>query len=587
MIYSVYLLFTLIMAELLSNLNIFNATAIRNTTLLFIVVLIVVFIKNSRLQDLSITSVLKLKTNKILILLPIVTVSALVSGIFIAQNLWDAMKDNLPRYLHWFQNGNLDYYFTVIPMQYVAPPVPDLLFAQMFAIFSNDRFLFLPTLISILVASFFVYKIAFLLTENISVSVLAFILSLLVPSQVAFMSSTHTDPVSTALVVILLYYAILSTKSIDQKLVYKMLLLMPLFITIKTTGLIFSIPIYLFVIYRHRKFIFNHLAKNLMVFLFLIIPALPYAFRVLTVERGGGSPVFISTFSLEGILANFSRISLSSLQTPIGAVNDFLENGLYGLFDVLNLNLNPEGYGVYGDFYLSNSLHGDLIGNPLYVILLIVASLFLFKVKTYRMLALLIVFQLLLLSVIIAWHPWINRYTSTLWVIGSILIAIWLFSLSSRVRLFLLAGVFAYSSFWVFYNPARSLLDPQPLLVVAQNFGMKTEDLVKVRHDLALPREKQYFSVRPEIETSYLGAIDQFKKQPTERLYIYIGGDDFEYPIWALTDFEVEIYHLDKNSPQLEEVKTGEAYLFCTVDCSDLGLKPSFKGEFASLWIGS
>lgn len=195
--------------------------------------------------------------------------------------------------------------------------------------------------------------------------------------------------------------------------------------------------------------------------------------------------------------------------------------------------------------------------------------------------------QLFFLATTIGWQPWINRFTSTLLVIGSVLIAVWLFQLSKRVRVLIIVGVIAYLSFWVFYNPTRSLLDPQPLLAFAQEFGMDAEDLTKIRHYLALPREQQYFSVRPEIEDLYLEAIEEFNKQPTEKIYITIGGDDFEYPIWALTDFDVEIRHLDKNTSQIEEIKKGEAYLFCTLDCSNLGLKPSYQGEFASLWKGN
>lgn len=179
----------------------------------------------------------------------------------------------------------------------------------MFAVFSNDKFLFLSTFVAILVSGFFIYKIVFLLIENKRILILALILSLLVPSQVAFMSSTQTVPVSTALVVMLLYYAIYSTKSINQILSYKMLLLVPLFIVSKTTGIIFSIPIYLFVNYKHWRFIVNNIGKNILVFLFILIPAVPYVFRVLSVGRDAGSGVFVKESSLEGIIANFQEFS--------------------------------------------------------------------------------------------------------------------------------------------------------------------------------------------------------------------------------------------------------------------------------------
>lgn len=587
MLYSIYLYFNLVLAKFLSLINEFKVENVRNTTIIFLAVLLIIFLKKNGWQKFIISVKAINFRNKMLYAFTLLIASSVIAGVFITQNLWDSMSYHLPRYLHWFQNENRDFYFTTNQRQNVSPPLPDLLFAQMFAVFSNDKFLFLPTLLAILVSSFFIYKIVFLLTQNKDISILALILSLLVPSQVAFMSSTQTDPVSTALVVMLLYYAIYSTKSINQLLIYKMLLLVPLFIVSKTTGLIFSIPIYLFVIYKHWRFIVNNIGKNILLLLLMLIPAVPYVLRVLSVGRDAGSGVFVKELSLEGIIANFSRIFLSILQTPLGAINSFLERGLYKIFALLNLDLNPEGYGEYGNFYLSNSLHGDLIGNPIHFVLIILASIFLIRIKTYRLISILILLQLFFLATTIGWQPWINRFTSTLLVIGSILIAVWLFQLSKRVRVLIIVGVITYSSFWVFYNPTRSLLDPKPLLAFAQVFGMDAEDLTKIRHDLALPRERQYFSVRPEIEDSYLEAIEEFNKQPAEKIYITIGGDDFEYPIWALTDFVVEIRHLDKNTSQIEEIKKGEAYLFCTVDCSDLGLNLSYQGEFASLWRGN
>jgi len=65
-------------------------------------------------------------------------------------------------------------------------------------------------------------------------------------------------------------------------------------------------------------------------------------------------------------------------------------------------------------------------------------------------------------------------------------------------------------------------------------------------------------------------------------LYIKIGGDDFEYPIWALTDFKVSVVHFQENN--LQEVETGDAYLFCTLECDQFNLKPIFTDQYVSLW---
>ena len=125
-------------------------------------------------------------------------------------------------------------------------------------------------------------------------------------------------------------------------------------------------------------------------------------------------------------------------------------------------------------------------------------------------------------------------------------------------------------------------MDSKPLITVADKLGMQSSDLKKIRYDLMLPREKQYFSVRPELENSYIKAIKQVKDSGTEKLYIKIGGDDFEYPIWALTDFKVKIIHFQDIN--LEEIKQGQTLLFCTVECNMYKLNLEFKDQYVSLW---
>jgi hypothetical protein len=420
------------------------------------------------------------------------------------------------------------------------------------------------------------------MSNDKNVSYLAGLVALVIPSQVAFMSSSQTDPISTVLVVILLYYAVLLREKKSKSLIYLMLLMVPLFLTAKTTGLILSIPIYLYVMAKYRKFIFDDFARYVGVFSLAILPALPYVYRAWKFGQDAGSSVFVSDFSFSGVMVNTWRIFLNNLQTPIAVVNGYIEEFYYRGTEIFRLNPNPDGYGSYGDFYLTTALHGDLTGNPLHMTLLIVAAISLWIVGRNRLLVALVLIQFLFLGALIGWQPWINRFTSTILVVGSILIGIWLGERGKTLRTSLLVVLVAYSSFWVLFNPSRALLDPKPLVAVAEIFGMKSSDLEKIRHDLALPRESQYFSVRPEIENSYIAAIEEVKAAGVEKLYIKIGGDDFEYPIWALTDFEVSVAHFQESN--LQEVKAGNAYLFCTLECDQYKLKPIFTDQYVSFW---
>lgn len=506
----------------------------------------------------------------------------LIEGIFIAQNNWDSMSYHLPRYLHWIQNGSLDFFITPEQRQNISPVLPDYLLGTMYIIFDNDFFIFAIAWISVIIASYYVYKIIYLLTSNRNTAILGFLASLFLPSQLAFMSSSQTDPISTALIIILLYYTILMKSRESKSLVVLMILMAPLFLTAKTTGLILSLPIYIFITFKYYRYITKYFLQFSTILIFALLPGLPYLLRIKNSRVLTEAGVFASEISPQGVFANTLRILINNLQTPIIGLNSYLEAAYYWSTQIVGINPNPIGYGNYGNFYLSNSLHADFVGNPIHLVYLFIAIMSLRKNKTYRTLSLLILSQLVLLGATIGWQPWINRFTSTILVVGSILIGIWIAERGKFLRISLITLMLTYSSFWIFYNPTRSLLDPKPLIFAAKELGMKETDLEKVRQDLVLSRNQQYFSVKPELESPYIFAAEKIIEIRPKEIFIKINGNDFEYPIWALTDFKIEIYHFQESD--LSKIRQGEAILFCSLECDKYELKLLFKKENISVW---
>ena len=351
----------------------------------------------------------------------------------------------------------------------------------------------------------------------------------------------------------------------------------------KTTGLILSFPIYLYIIYNNWNFIRQNYRKNILLMIIGVAPAVPYLYRIFSVRQEVISEsVFVANFSISGIFINMIRIILSQVQTPIAFVNNSIQGGYYSLAKIFSFPANPDGYGSYGDFYLTSSLHGDLTGNPLYVILILVSVFGLISIKKYRYLATLILIQLILISILIGWQPWINRFTSTLLTLGSILIGIWLSRLN-KLNVLLVTGILLfYSSFWLFYNPSRSLLDPKVLVSIGQSWGMNQSNLDKIRHDFVETRSSQYFSLKPEIEESYTTAFLEIKNRDPEIVYINISGEDFEYPIWALGEFKYTVKHLSPNN--IPDFSKNDSLLFCTVDCSVYSLENIYMSEHVNVW---
>ena len=575
MLLILWLYLTLILSELLSFFKQFTVIHFKITSFAVLLLLIIFAVRMHK----------KFQVNYRNISIPIICFvgfMTFLSGLLISPNNWDSLTYHLPRYLHWFENRNLSFFYTSNNRQNFSPILPDLLYAQFYTIFSSDKFIFLPIWICVIGTSFYIYKITFLVTSDKRVSYLAILIATLIPSQIAFSSSTQTDPISTFLVVLLLYYVILLREDNFNLPLGLIILMIPLFLTTKTTGLILSIPIYFFALIKCQKYIKRYLVKYIFITSLSILPAMPYIFRVWIFGVEAISSVFVSDISLAGVIVNSLRIFVNNFQTPIPGLNRCIEKIFYWGLEILKLDPNPKGYSIYGDFYLSNSLHGDSVGNPLHMFLLLASAIGFWISGRYRLLVILAISQFLLLGFIIGWQPWVNRFTSTILVVGSVLIGIWIAERHRYLQVIIVLTLMAYSSFWVFFNPSRSLIDPKNLVSIAKQLGVESSYLVKIRHDIVLPREKQYFSVKPELENSYISALKNVKALGDNRLYIKIGGDDFEYPIWALTNFRVAVINFkDEN---LYDIKNGNAYLFCTVDCDKYKLKQVFRDKNVTLW---
>ena len=585
MLFIWFLYITLLTFEVLNYLNLFRENVIYVLIMISITTLFFHYIIKIRkhFKNGNHDIINNLRENlKPLLPIAILTLLKIYEGYYIAQNNWDSMSYHLPRYLHWLQNESLEFYFTTIQRQNISPVLPDYLFSITYIIFGNDKFIFLVNIISVTTASYYIYKIILLLTSNKHKAILGLFISFLLPSQIAFMSSSQTDPISTALITILLYFALSIESNQDRKYIYLIIFMIPLLITTKTTGLILSIPIYVYVFVKHAEKISVNYKKYILVFILATLPAIPYISRILKSNSINDAGVFVSDFSILGLLTNSCRIIINVLQTPIPAINRYIELLYYWFAHNLHIDPNPAGYSDYGIFRLSTSLHADLTGNPLHLLLLIYAAISLWIANKQRQIIYLIFFQFLILGLTIGWQPWINRFTSSILIVGSILIGLWLGDKRKLLQWTVLIIVFAYSTFWIFYNPSRSLLNPKPFIVIAEKMGLSDSDLIKIRHDLKVPRELQYFSIRPSLEESYFSALKLINHSVNTHLFIKIDGNDYEYPIWALTDFEVKIDHfeeLDKG-----EIISGNAFLFCTVDCKRYNLEKLYLDNNVSLW---
>jgi hypothetical protein len=127
-----------------------------------------------------------------------------------------------------------------------------------------------------------------------------------------------------------------------------------------------------------------------------------------------------------------------------------------------------------------------------------------------------IVSGFLLFCVVLKWQPWHARLHVPLLIIAAPLVGYVFGSAGRRWQYYYLPAIVMTVGALpaLLLNPARPLLLHQPIF--------------------SIPRERQYFAENPQWYPSYSGAADFLRQQNCKRIGLKIGGNDFEYALWAL-----------------------------------------------------
>lgn len=579
--FNIYVLTVLVtvltVSELLSSTNKLNFNVIRIFSFLIIMISTIIITLNLKIIKIFMIQNLYFALTSLLVM----SLTA-IAGIFISPNLWDSMTYHLPRFLHWDQNQNLKYFTTSIYRQNESPVLPDLIYMWIFSIFKSDHFIFLLPWLGIFLSAILIYKISFHISRNKIVAQLSGILSLLLPNQIGFMSSSQTDPLTTYLVLLVLY-VIITRDTRSQKLNYLVYVgILPILLTAKTTALIFSLPLYLFIFYKDRSFIKKHFLILFPLTLLIATLAVPSYFRLLSYflisdaskSENSVNAVFIAEYSLGKNLLNFLYITVSLFQTPIKYINDRLERVVSEIqFEKMDFSR---------EFYLSENLHADFAAPFLIVAIVVLSLIARNQIKLYKNIYLLMLFQLILLSAIVEWQPWINRFTTTVIMIGAIPLGFYIYNLRKLNAFFAVSLIVGYSSFWLFFNPTRTLLDPIILEPVAIRMGIDSNDLLMMKHDLIFTRDEQYFSARAELANSYLNAVKIIEQEQPTVLSLYVGDDDFEYPLWALTKYKFNLLHTD-----VIQLNSPREIILCTKKCDNTTYPTLYVDDNLVLYSGN
>jgi hypothetical protein len=457
----------------------------------------------------------------------------LVSAISAAPATWDAHVYHLSRIAHWIQNRNVAPYPTQIPRQLWSGPGAEYVVAHFEILTGSDRVVtlvqWLAFMGNILVAS----HIAAQLGAGRRGQLVAALAVATLPGAVAQASGAQVELLAAFWLscAVSLFLEFVVKRNDGVSLVESVLfgLSIGLAILTKATAYLFFAP---FVAWGFVNGLRHSGARALRTWLVAGVTALavltPQYLRNLAVF---GSPLGIpgaegtvnNVFSPGALASNLVRNTALHFGTRTPAINRIAYDAVVGVHQGMGVDVNDPRTTFAGEPFRTVRLQyaEQTAGSPIQVLLFAGSLITLVFHKRPRptiqlTYGLAILTGFLLFCLVLKWQPWHARLHVPLLVVAAPFIG-YVLGGASRWPAQLFATVMAVGALpALLLNPARPLLLHTPIF--------------------SIPREQQYFAEYPQWYASYAGAADNLQHTNCRRIGLKIGGNDFEYALWALLE---------------------------------------------------
>lgn len=252
---------------------------------------------------------------------------------------------------------------------------------------------------------------------------------------------------------------------------------------------------------------------------------------------GGGMLRYVNAAMSPALLvSNVVRNVGLHAALPWAGARAAIDRAVQGVHDALGVSLidarttYPSGRAFRAP---APSRHEDVAPNPLQLVLTLCAAAVLLLRRRWDATAragALVACAFLLFAAVFKWQPWHARLHLPILVLAAPVVAVTLVEGASWRRTRALAFVLVVASGpWIVANETRPLLGPASVLVV--------------------PRAEQYFAGRTDLREPYLRAVAWLRARGCRDVGLVIGGNDWEYPLWALLgdadDRPVRIRHVN------------------------------------------
>ncbi len=506
-----------------------------------------------------------------LLCLGVVVVVILVGSIALIAppNNWDSMTYHMGRVAHWIQNQSVSFYPTHILPQLHHGPWAEFTIAHLQILSGSDRFANLVQWFSMIGAVIGVTLIAQELGADRRGQVFAAVFCATIPMGILQASTTQNDYVVGFWLVCFVYWVLLFRRVPYPNQALGVGASLGLAILTKATAYIYALP---FLVWFVLSAVHNHHWRSWKTL--VLAATLASLVNVAHWSRNidlYGSPLGPGQESPQHRYANdeFSARVLASnvvknitlhLGTPSDQVNAFLENGVQRIHAWMGMDVNDLRTQWLGrEFQVKKpKLHEDKAGNPLHLLLVVVAlgiglverrsGLPRDRIKYSGCLVL----AFLVFCFIVKWQLWHSRLHLPLFLLSTPWLGAVFGALKTQKLANSIALVFLLASLpWVLFNEVRPLVGEENIFSTS--------------------RTSQYFASRPDLEEPYTVAARRVNDQDCKDVGLWLRGlDIWEYPLWVLLDSDqnrsVKIEHVDVTN--VSEAKYGPAHPSTAGQCA-------------------
>ncbi|MGF1513561.1 MAG: hypothetical protein ACFB5Z_07700 [Elainellaceae cyanobacterium] len=472
----------------------------------------------------------------------ILTVAALLA-IAAPPNNWDSMTYHMSRVVNWIQNQTVAHYPTHMIRQLDLAPWSNFAVMHLQLLSGSDRFANLVQWSSMVGCVVGVSLIAKQLQADLAGQIVASVVCLSIPMGLLQSVTTQNDYVVSFWLVCLTYNALLITEQqITPRAVFELSASLGLAILTKATAYIYAFPFCLVSAVIATKYSRVRVVK-------LVIPG---ALSAILINIGhwwrnwstfqdflgsSGDVTRNQLFTPAAILSNTIRNIALHTPTVSYTINSYIEYAVVKLHDVfLQLDVNdprttflgtefsipvtPKGQPIF--------LNEDVSGNPIHLVLVVICiGFYLAYKRTRNRQRTVYIFALLstivLFNTVVSWQPWATRLHLPFFVLMAALIGSVLCDVVSLtpLRQLMIFALSISSLPYIFFSAVRPLTNSPYFLTFTSSI-------------FDISQRSRRFTSRPNLENSYVEAIDIALEYSCYDIGLYLGGEGWDYPFWAI-----------------------------------------------------